>query len=151
MDVLRRNTDYALRAMLNLTKHYGDEPISTRILADEEQIPYQLGCKLMQRLHDAKLVKSCMGPKGGFRLGRQPLKINLLEVIEVMQGAIRLNRCLLGLEVCERRKSCVISSKLAELQEKIRGYLAGVTLEGLAQSRNIKVKRGRKPGRRKRQ
>jgi Rrf2 family protein len=151
MDVLRRNTDYALRAMLNLTKHYEDEPVSTRILADEEQIPYQLGCKLMQRLHDAKLVKSCMGPKGGFRLGRQPLKINLLEVIEVMQGAIRLNRCLLGLEVCERRKSCVISSKLAELQEKIRGYLAGVTLDKLAQSRATEVKQTTKRSRRKRQ
>ena len=64
MDVLRRNTDYGLRIMVALAKHSDNgQLISARRLADEGRFSYQLGCKLLQRLGKAKLVKSVMGPK----------------------------------------------------------------------------------------
>lgn len=134
MDVLRRNTDYALRAMVNLARHYGNEPVSTRTVAVEEGISYQLTCKLMQKLHNVKLVESCMGPKGGFRLSKEPAKISLLEVIEAIQGPVRFNRCLLGVDVCSRQKTCPVREKLAELQEHVGNYLGGITLDELLQN-----------------
>jgi len=78
MDVIRRNTDYAVRLVVHLAKHYGKEPISTRVAASEEYVPYQLACKLMQKLNNAKLVTSCMGPRGGFVLAAEPSKIESL-------------------------------------------------------------------------
>jgi Rrf2 family protein len=71
MDILRRNTDYGLRLMVSLAQHYDGDTISTRVLAAEQEVSYQLACKLMQQLHEAKLVESLMGPKGGFRLSRR--------------------------------------------------------------------------------
>ncbi|HOV77756.1 MAG TPA: Rrf2 family transcriptional regulator, partial [Sedimentisphaerales bacterium] len=68
MDILRRNTDYALRLMVSLARHGRDASISTRSLAQEQDVPYQLACKLMQQLHAGKLVESYMGARGGFRL-----------------------------------------------------------------------------------
>jgi Rrf2 family protein len=143
MDVLRRNTDYALRAMVNLAGHYGNEPLSTRTIATKEDIPYQLACKIMQKLHNAGLVKSCMGPRGGFQLSRRPSKINLLELIEVIQGPVSLNRCLLSVDVCPRQPGCVVSTTLYELQQHIEHFLAGITLTKLLRAnsgkkRNIK-------------
>jgi Rrf2 family iron-sulfur cluster assembly transcriptional regulator len=131
MDVVRRNTDYAARLMVHLARHYGNGPISTRTVAAEEEVPYQLACKLMQKLNNAKLVKSCMGPKGGFVLGAEPSKINLLEVVEAIQGPISINRCVLDKNICSRSTICAVREKLIDIQDVITKGLAAITLDEL--------------------
>ena len=141
MDILRRNTDYALRAMVHLATHWKDGVASARKLASEENIPYPLARKLMQKLLKIELVESSIGSKGGFSLSKQPSKINLLEIIETIQGPLRLNRCLSGVDICPRQRGCPISRKLAKLQKYMERYLHGITLDDLSQ--------GRKPPRKK--
>lgn len=136
MDILRRNTDYALRLMISLAKHGPDGSISTRALAEEQDVPYQLACKLMQQLHAAKLVESVMGAKGGFRLGRRPAEISLLDVVEVVQGRLTLNRCLLNDSCCPRQATCPVRARMGELQSQMDDYLGGVTLDDLIQARD---------------
>ncbi|MCJ7728934.1 MAG: Rrf2 family transcriptional regulator [Sedimentisphaerales bacterium] len=72
MDIIRRNTDYALRATVELAGRFGREPVATKELARQQHIPYQLACKLLQRLHNAGIVRSTMGPAGGFKLNKDP-------------------------------------------------------------------------------
>lgn len=136
MDVIKRNTDYALRAILHLARNYGGESISSRVLADAEDVPYELLCKLMQKLNGAGLVKSEMGPKGGFSLNRLPEEITLRDVVATIQGPISINRCLVKSDVCERQYCCVLSRKLAGLQEQVDEYLGGVTLGDFLKENN---------------
>jgi len=135
MDILRRNTDYALRLMMSLARSYENGSVSTRVLAEEQEVSYQLACKLMQRLHDARLVSSCMGPKGGFQLTRTPAQISLLEVVEVIQGPVRLNRCLVSDCACPRGRGCPIRARITELQGHMEQYLRSVTLADLVDGR----------------
>ena len=132
MDVLRRNTDYALRMMTALADNFDGKAISARQLASEGNFSYDLGCKILQRLHKAGLVHSHMGPKGGFSLSREPSEITLMEIVNVLQGGILLNRCLLGGNGCECQADCVISEKLADLQQYINDYLGGISLAEIA-------------------
>ncbi|MHC4068732.1 MAG: RrF2 family transcriptional regulator [Planctomycetota bacterium] len=134
MDVIRRNTDYALRAMVNLTKNWDLPPVPARQLARQEDISYQLTCKLLQKLNKANLVISMMGPKGGFALSRPPSKITLLQVISTIQGPLKLNKCLLGSNICKRRKNCRINEKLLDLQKYIDTYLGNITLDDIFKS-----------------
>jgi Rrf2 family protein len=129
MDVLRRNTDYGLRMMAVMATGFSDgQPISAKELADGGHFSYQLGSKLLQKLHKAGLVKSEMGPKGGFTLSREPEKITLMQVIKALQGEIRLNRCLLDGQGCEFQSECEISAKISCLQLYINGYLDDISL-----------------------
>ena len=143
MDILRRNTDYALRLMMSLARSYENGSVSTRVLAEEQEVSYQLACKLMQRLHDARLVSSCMGPKGGFQLTRTPAQISLLEVVEVIQGPVRLNRCLVSDCACPRGCGCPIRARITELQGHMEQYLRSVTLAGLVDGGETPIGRQR--------
>ncbi len=137
MDVLRRNTDYGLRMMAAMAKHFNNGGLmSARQLASEGNFSYQLGCKLLQKLHKAKLLKSKMGPKGGFRLSKRPDEISLMEIIEVLQDGICLNNCLSDDKGCEFQSDCPISSKLSCLQLHIDRYLSGITLAELLKPKN---------------
>jgi Rrf2 family iron-sulfur cluster assembly transcriptional regulator len=140
MDILRRNTDYALRAMIYLARHYEDGLVSARQVSERGDIPYQLTSKLLQKLHSAKLVESHMGPKGGFRLNRDLSKISLMEIIEAIQGKVNLSRCLLSNYVCPHQKNCNVRVKLAKLEISINSYLDSVTLAEIA---GHKGRRGR--------
>ena len=136
MDIIRRNTDYALRIMAVLANQSDGKSVSARQLASGGKFSYELGCKILQKLHKAGLVQSCMGAKGGFSLSREPSAISLREIISVLQGGIRLNRCLLDGNGCEFQPECGISVKLAHLQRHIDDYLEGITLAEIMGAKN---------------
>ena len=136
MDILRRNTDYALRIMAVLASQSEGKSVSARQLASEGKLSYDLGCKILQRLHKAELVQSRMGPKGGFSLSREPSAITLMEIISVLQGGVQLNRCLLDGYGCEFQPECEINAKLAHLQQHIDNYLGGITLAEITKAKD---------------
>ncbi len=128
MDIIRRNTDYALRAMVHLASRYGQEVVSAKTIAQEQDFSYALASKLMQRLQKAGLIESTMGVCGGFQLARDPSQISLLDVIEAIQGPISLNKCLLGVKVCKRHGTCPIRQRLGSLQSDMTACLEDTSL-----------------------
>jgi Rrf2 family protein len=139
MDVLRRNTDYGLRMMAALADNFGGDLMSARQLAERGKFSYDLGCKILQKLHRANLVESGMGSRGGFALKRKPSEISLMEIIIALQGGIRLNSCLPDGDGCEFQKDCEISTKLSCLQLYIEGYLDGIKLSQVAEAQTSRA------------
>jgi len=130
MEVIRRNTDYGLRMMVALAKHSGNgDLLSASQLVREGNISYEVGRKLLQILRDAKLVKSLMGSKGGFKLNKKPSEISLREIINILQGEIYLNECLIHGRRCEFESECEVNTKLAPLQQLLANYLENITLD----------------------
>ncbi len=131
MDVIRRNTDYALRLIVGLVENYGGEPISARQLAKNQDVSAILACKLLQKLSSAKIVKSSMGASGGFELAKEPEKINLYQIIQAVQGDVCFNQCVINAKSCPRSPKCAVSKKLASLQKYIEESLKNTTLDKL--------------------
>jgi Rrf2 family iron-sulfur cluster assembly transcriptional regulator len=77
-------------------------------------------------------VDSSRGASGGFTLGRPAEDISLLEIIEAVEGPIRLNRCLLAEGACGRDTVCTVHPVWIKVQEKMLSLLGNVTLKQLA-------------------
>jgi Rrf2 family protein len=130
LDLIRRDTDYAFRIAAQLAKAYGgDEAVSARVLAKDNQVPAALTSKILQKLASAGLVSSTMGPKGGFRLAKKPEKIPFSQLITAVQGPVSVNRCVLGGFQCPLKKNCPAHPKMVDLQNQINGYLNELTLQ----------------------
>jgi len=133
VEILRRNSDYALRALAALARADGDDgrPVSAHQLARAERLAEPHLRKLLQKLEHAGLIVSSRGAAGGFRLARRPEAISLLEAVEAVQGKLVVNRCFLGRRACSRRDSCPLSAKLAGIQEGLGALFGRVNLADL--------------------
>jgi Rrf2 family protein len=137
VDLVRRNTDYALRLAANLAAEYNaNKALSARKLSKNNNVSYPLTCKLLQKLQQAGIIKSTMGPKGGFQLARLPEQITLLELITTIQGPVSINRCLLDSGVCLMKEKCPLHPKLAGIQKDIDRQLKMTTLADLTCGEN---------------
>ena len=131
MNILKQNTDYALRIMVNLAGRFGQPAVSTKILAESEDISSQFTAKILQKLHNAGLLESTMGPKGGFESSRPPEKITLKQIIEAVQGPVTTNKCSKAIDTCPRKPKCSIAETVDALDIKIGTWLKEITLKNL--------------------
>lgn len=137
MDIIRRDTDYALRIAAALAEAFENHSaLSARQLAGQCGVPYAIACKILQKLVKAKVAESVMGAKGGFRLAGSPELIRFGEVVEAIQGRVCVNRCLLGGFQCPLSQQCPAHPKLAGLQTQIDAFLNELTLKEFVHKEN---------------
>jgi len=129
---LTRKGDYAIRGMVYLAgKPEGQISLISEI-ASSVDVPQALLAKIFQQFSKSGLVKSYRGTGGGFILGKAPDKINLLDIVEAVEGPIVLNRCLIDEGACDRDAFCTVHPVWKDVQEKMKAVLSGVTLKDLA-------------------
>jgi len=87
--------------------------------------------KVLQRLARAGLIESARGFGGGFRLGREPSAITLLEVYEAVDGALSPRSCLMRRPLC-RGESCLLGGLLSTVNRLVSERLGRTTLADLA-------------------
>lgn len=84
---LSAKVEYACIAVLELANQFGGgEPVRLRAIAEAHGIPSPFLVQIMLQLKAAGLVESTRGAAGGYRLTREPSKISLAEVKEVIEG-----------------------------------------------------------------
>ena len=123
-----RRVDYGLRLLIALASDSAEGPQSTASLAEKLDIPlaflHQIGRSLIQ----AGILKASPGPGGGLRLNRSPESVTLRQVLEVLEGPIRLN----GEEPGEAL--CSTQGVWEKVQAQLVNELEGIRLNGLAES-----------------
>ena len=90
---LSKRSEYGLRALQGLAFHYGQGPMPTRDLAENNRIPRKFLEQILLSLKYTGIVRSRRGPKGGYYLGRPPEEITLGEVVRILDGPLAPISC----------------------------------------------------------
>ena len=78
---------YAVVAMAELARS-GDRPVPIKELAERRKIPEQFLEQLFSTLRRAGILVSHRGAKGGYTLARPADQINVLEVVQALDGVV---------------------------------------------------------------
>lgn len=87
--------------------------------------------RIMLRLTAAGLTDALRGPGGGVRLARPAHEITLFEILQEIDGPEVLNRCILGLGVCNEARPCPLHAIWFPCRQQLRRLLAETTLADL--------------------
>ena len=116
---ITRQADYAVRAILHLSRQNGGERAATSHIAQEQHIPPSFLAKIISQLSIAGLLHTSRGARGGVTLARAPKDITLLEVIEAIDGPIQLNECVGDNGLCTFDDDCPLKPVWCEAQEDL--------------------------------
>jgi Rrf2 family protein len=86
---MTRAATYATKAVCELAIAPDNRPQASHTIAAARRIPERFLLKVLKPLADRKILVSLKGPNGGYRLARPAKEINLLEVIEAVDGPVR--------------------------------------------------------------
>lgn len=126
-----KKVEYALIAMLHMSKKSPGELTTARELSGQFNISLELIGKILQNLARNSLIISTQGVKGGYQLQRSPAKININTIINAVEGPIRLTKCAekISSDDCERKESCIIKEQIGNIQLKLIDLFDKISLK----------------------
>jgi len=131
---ITRQADYALRAVVFLSRLGDDERAATSQIALEQKIPPSFLAKIVSQLSVAGLLQTSRGARGGVSLARSPEEITVLDVIEAIDGPILLNECVGSGGVCVFGDDCPMKPIWCDTQADLVGKLKKITFNQFAKT-----------------
>lgn len=120
--------EYGVKAMTNLAQCYPQQK-TIKEIAEQEDISQKYLERLMVALRNGGVVESSMGKTGGYILARDPKKISMDEVIEILDGEIAPMRC--AGKFCASQHKCPSSAVWINLGMQIKKTLNKMKLSDL--------------------
>src|SRR5919106_2379494 len=133
--------EYGVRRMVELGRQGGDRPVSLSSVAEGEHLPLSYLEHLVAKLRKVGLVTSQRGAHGGYPLGRPAGEIEMLEVVQALEGAIAPMECFHpapeGKVSCSHEtdgdQACATKLLWTRVQGGVTKALAGTTLAELVE------------------
>jgi Rrf2 family cysteine metabolism transcriptional repressor len=128
--------EYGVRLMVDLARHYGQQPRSLNEIGQAEglQLKVQYLEQLVRSLREAGLVESTRGAHGGYRLSRAPEELRMGEIVRALEGQIAPMICAVEGEmevICDRLDGCSTKYLWARVRDAISSTLDAITLADL--------------------
>lgn len=125
-----RTLDYAVRSLIYMGNHEIPR-ISMKEISEAQHIPQNYLAKIMRRLVERGLIRSMVGPEGGYFLRRDPKDINLRHIYEAVEGELRVIDCMDQDEVCALYENCTQLPIWDKLKVSMIKLLENTSLEDL--------------------
>jgi Rrf2 family protein len=130
--VLGSRGDYTVRAVLYLARHPGRR--RRREISDAMEIPDKFLPQILGALVRAGIARSTVGRLGGYELARPAEQVSLREVVEVAEGPIRSQKCILRGGPCYWGEKCAVHDFWLAAETALSDRLGNTTFADLARA-----------------
>ena len=129
---ITQEADYAFRIVRCLGASE-DSKMGSNLISECAGIPHRFTFKILRKLTHAGITKSIRGKGGGYTLAKPTSEITLLDLVEIIDGPIYINKCLEPGYVCTMHEDtlCTLHKKIGDISEIIRQELKKVTIDML--------------------
>ena len=127
-----QEADYAIRMCLILDSL--GEKTGAATLADLACITPKIALKVLRKLNTGGLVKSYKGARGGYELARSGNEIRVLEIIELIDGPVKISKCLECDHECSRnpcKMECKMHIAFDAINQSLLDNLGKITVRML--------------------
>ncbi len=128
---LSTKTRYAVRAILDLNKNYKQSPVSIKDISEREKISVRYLENIFHALKKADILISSKGKGGGFILSRSLNEINLLEIIEILDGPLNIVDCTADDSMLCKSKNCSSKNLWKKINSQFKEILIQVSLSDI--------------------
>lgn len=124
-----KKSEYALRALLELTRYEGKLPLRRQELAKRQAIPLGFLESILLTLKSAGYITSRRGASGGYALLKRPETVTLGAVIRLMDGPLAPIGCVSQTAYRKCEDCPYVDSEACPIQEvmlKVRNAMAEI-------------------------
>jgi Rrf2 family protein len=125
-------SDYALRALIEISTHEGADPISAEELGRLQDIPHGFLQSILADLRRAGIVLSIRGQSGGWRMARSSSEVTIADIIRAVDGPLVSVYGLRPESVSYRGSAMVLQLVWIAARANLREVFEQVTIEMLA-------------------
>ena len=123
---------YAIRFLVDLAENQGEGFITTREIAERQEVSLKYTERLMALLSHGNFVSTQHGKGGGYRLQRNPDEYKISEILIAMNEELAPVECLTNKpNLCPRAKNCKTLSMWENLGTLINNFFEGITIADL--------------------
>jgi Rrf2 family protein len=117
--------------MLDLAAHHDQGPTPLREIAKRQDLSVKYLEQLIIPLKAAGYIRSVRGARGGYTLARKPDKINVGQIIKVLEGGLSLVDCV------EDPKNCPTRDIWLRMSERLMEELSSLTLSDVLDGKKL--------------
>lgn len=127
--LISREVDYGIRIVLLLCE--SGRKMDAKEISDITGISIRFTLKILGKLTSSDLVGSFRGSKGGYIIKKEPKDISAYDVIEVLEGGLKINGCFEDKSNCstEKMSICGFRKKLCNLDYRVTQELKSITMD----------------------
>jgi Rrf2 family protein len=132
--LLSKTSEYALQALIYLAAQPSGQPVLSRDISDYLHVPAQYLAKILQDLAKRGVLDSFKGRGGGFVLRPGAGQMNILDIIEIVEGQAFGQGCVLGLKACADETACPVHTQWKPLKAEVIDLLGRQTIASMAEA-----------------
>ncbi|MFC1509157.1 RrF2 family transcriptional regulator [Candidatus Omnitrophota bacterium] len=126
-----QKSQYALRAIFELSKHFGEGPVKVGSIANVQAIPPRFLEVILNQLKQDGIVTSRRGNEGGYSLANSPKTLTVGDILRRVQGSLDPVNCVADIaeNTCPLYGDCVFLPMWKDVKEAVLNVYDNTTFQ----------------------